>query len=169
MKPAPRPFEPENQDLRWRLGLIRYCLTSSVYGRAKLAFREQLQAIYRWTWSGNFSSLESGALVSRKTTGIIRKGKNKMQDVNGKHLVVVDHVRPLVLQFADMQAAALTTDEEVYSWLASHNQVAHIHAEEDAALTSKGWRDKKRPVDAYEQLGIEIYYVSSYNRNKPIP
>lgn len=161
------PFDPANEELNWRLGLVRYFLAGS-YGSSKSGFREQLDAIYRWTWGGHFSKLEPGVWVTRRTTGIIRKGKNTQRDANNRHLVVVDHEVPLVLQFAALKETC-STNQEIYDWLAANNRVVHIHAEEDAALTAKGWRDKKRPRDAYDQLGIEVYFVPVYDRNKPIP
>lgn len=165
----PRPFDPLNEELNWRLGLVRYCLTTPTYTAANRAFREQLEAIYRWTWGGSFSRLEPGAWVTRRTRGITRKGKDIQRDANKRHLVVVDHELPLVLQFTELREKNFTTNQEIYDWLAANNRVVHIHAEEDAALTARGWRDRKRPRDAYTQLGFEVYFVPVYDRNKPIP
>ena len=162
----PKPYDPANEELNWRLGLINYHLTGN-YQRCNIDFRAQTSSIYMWSWGGDFRKHEPGAWFSKRSAGIIRKGKNKIKDL--KQSVMADHERPLVLLYEDLKQLGTLSNEQLYDWLVQHNHFVHIHAEEDAALTAKGWRDRKRPTDAYKQLGIEIYFVPKYDRNKPIP
>jgi hypothetical protein len=71
---------------------------------------------------------------------------------------VKDHIRPAVRFIDDFRAKIAKgkpfTEKDAARWL-KQARIAVITGEENKLLTSKGWRDKKRPDNAYGYLKIE--------------
>jgi hypothetical protein len=70
-----------------------------------------------------------------------------------------EHKKPAITFFQEFRnkkekGEAFTKDDAAH-WL-DEAVIAFITKEEDDQLTAKGWRDKNRPDDAYEKLGIVL-------------
>jgi hypothetical protein len=72
---------------------------------------------------------------------------------------IKEHKKPAIKffqEFRDKKAKnEYFTKGDAAGWL-DDAVIAFITRQEDDELTAKGWRDKNRPDDAYEQLGIEL-------------
>jgi hypothetical protein len=67
---------------------------------------------------------------------------------------IKDHKKPAILFFEEFTKKRFTK-KDAKRWI-DEAIITTITKEEDALLTSNGWRDKNRPPDAYEKLGIEL-------------
>ena len=92
------------------------------------------------------------AIGLAKKTKISKKARKNQKGDNVK-----EHKKPAIQfyqEFRDKkEKKEQFTKADIKRWF-QQAEIAIITKEEDDKLTAKGWRDKGRPDDAYDQIGI---------------
>jgi len=98
------------------------------------------------------------AIGLTKELKISEKAKLNQSGINVK-----EHKKPAIQfyqEFRDKNSNNCEfTKADVERWF-KEAEMAIISKEEDQKLTEKGWRDKNRPIDAYDQIGIKLISAS---------
>lgn len=147
---------------------ILYLKKEDLYGDALLAFIGN-SIIRCWPWKDFwFTSVEAMKLINKPVYGMYTSDMKKIFDITERPKEIkLEHWTP-ISYFRDLFRIGkgnglVLTANNFYDELLDNYRVVRITKKEDDLLTSHGYRSK-RPKEAYDLLGIDIFEKNLWNQ-----